>query len=76
MGSIFSPCLAVAWLLTSRLALKDGNCESVLRHSVVREEDLEAAFASRSGSGPAAGERRRPACLERILQGLSALEVI
>ncbi|CAM9548795.1 unnamed protein product [Ectocarpus sp. 12 AP-2014] len=77
MGAIFSPCLAVAWLLTSRLAV--CNCEIVLGCSVLREEDLDGAFraATVTSSVISAEESmrtRRSCCLESILQGLAALE--
>ena len=70
MGAVFAPCLAVAWLMTSRLAL--GSCESVLRCGVVRDQDLDDAFFGFLG-GQAAVRRRSG--LERVLQGLAALEV-
>ncbi|CAM9435430.1 unnamed protein product [Ectocarpus sp. 13 AM-2016] len=77
MGAIFSPFLAVAWLLTSRLAV--CNCEIVLGCSVLREEDLDGAFraATVTSSVMSAEESmhtRRSCCLESILQGLAALE--
>ncbi|CAB1101793.1 unnamed protein product [Ectocarpus sp. CCAP 1310/34] len=77
MGAIFSPYLAVAWLLTSRLAV--CNCEIVLSCSVLREEDLDGAFraATVTSSVISAEESmhtRRSCCLESILQGLAALE--
>lgn len=78
MGEIFSPCLAVAWLLTSRFAV--CNCEIVLGCSVLREEDLDGAFrtATDTSTWTSAEEcmhTRRSCCLESILQGLAALEV-
>ncbi|CAN0259561.1 unnamed protein product [Ectocarpus sp. 6 AP-2014] len=76
-GEIFSPCLAVAWLLTSRLAV--CNCEIVLGSSVLRQEDLDGAFrmATVTSTWTSAEESvhtRRSCCLESILQGLAALE--
>lgn len=89
MGAIFSPCLALAWLLTSRIALR--NCETLLACGVLREEDLDGAFR---GDEEIVGDSHemalafveasthRPSpptstrcCIEAILQGLAALEV-
>ncbi|CBJ32008.1 expressed unknown protein [Ectocarpus siliculosus] len=77
MGEIFSPCLAVAWLLTSRLAV--CNCEIVLGSSVLRQEDLDGAFRTATvtstwTSAEESTHKRRSCCLESILQGLAALE--
>lgn len=75
MGAIFSPCLAVAWLLSSRLAL--SHCESVLSGSVLRRDDVDGALAG-GAAGAGAGREastRRASCLDRVLQGLAALEV-
>lgn len=72
MGAIFSPFLAVAWLLSSRLAL--SHCESVLSSSVLREGDVDAALAG-AGTGGGREPLRRRASLDRVLQGLAALEV-
>lgn len=62
--------MAAAWLLTSRVAL--DNCDSVLRFSVIRQEDLDCAFLEDGGSS---NEEGRRAALEGVLQGLAALEV-
>lgn len=86
MGAIFSPCLALAWLLTSRVAL--SNCETVLACGVLREEDLDGAFREGEEGGAdgslALVEASNPTpspptssrcCIEAVLQGLAALEV-
>ena len=67
-GSIFEPCLGVAWLLTSRAAL--GECEKVLARSVLRQEDLEGMFGPRRYS-----DAPLRSSMEAVLQGLAALEV-
>ena len=68
MGDIFEPCLGVAWLLTSRAALRE--CERVLARSVLRQEDLEGVFGPRRFS-----DAPLRSSMEAVLQGLGALEV-
>ncbi|CAM9618650.1 unnamed protein product [Scytosiphon promiscuus] len=84
MGAIFSPCLALAWLLTSRVAL--CNCESILACSVFREEDLSEVFRGKEEFGAGRdlalgeGSTHPPSSIssrcsvEAVLQGLAALE--
>lgn len=70
MGDIFAPCMAVAWLLTSRVALEE--CEEVLACSVLRREDLSEAFRLEKSTGH---EEISSSGHEGVLQGLAALEV-
>lgn len=70
VGSAFAPCMAAAWLLTSRVGL--DSCDSVLRFCILRQEDLDCAFLE--GGGSSSEEGRRVAH-DGVLQGLAALEV-